>query len=286
MSIKKKNWKYAKNPNEARLMATDSIPDQSLKVKGKALQEYFMDGYLTKPSRFPVLLLSGNHKRPNNTCSKGTTTPTDNKFKLPSLSFSFDLLTKKIKRSPRVIGNTICVKYHYCKSKGKIYCAEMMQNSNAKSDLDLWPLDPKSIGVFLGSQSTLTSSIIVVRQNILELLCEKGAKLKLSKFVLDLWPLDQKLNWGPRSFMNNSCEVLSMNAKRKWNYCAETVQSFKSEFDLDLWIQKSTEVLLWSWSKHVLSIITLWQKGDGVIVRKRCKYQSTNLTLIFWLQNQ
>ena len=56
------------------------------------------------------------------------------------------------------------------------------------------------------------------------------------------------------------CEVSSLYVKRKWDYLAETGTKFKSEFDLDVWTSKSIEVLLGSWSTHVLSIITLCQK--------------------------
>ena len=64
----------------------------------------------------------------------------------------------------------------------------------------------------------------------------------------------------------------------------ETVQSLKSEFDLDLkpfdlkskrsspWVM----IINWCVKYHYCR-----SKGDGVIVRKRCKLQSTNLTLTF-----
>lgn len=60
MSIKQKSWVNAKNPNEARMLAVDSIPDNSLRIKGKNLQEFLVDCFMSKPSRFPLILLTGN----------------------------------------------------------------------------------------------------------------------------------------------------------------------------------------------------------------------------------
>lgn len=59
LSLKKKSWVNAKNPNEARLLAVDSISDSSLKIKGKNLQEFLVDCFMSKPSRFPLILLTG-----------------------------------------------------------------------------------------------------------------------------------------------------------------------------------------------------------------------------------
>ena len=60
----------------------------------------------------------------------------------------------------------------------------------------------------------------------------------------------------------------------------ETIESLKSEYDLDFLTQKSIEVFLGSWSTHVLRSIIMSQ-GDGFIVQKRCKLQSKNLNLTF-----
>ncbi|XP_061192664.1 uncharacterized protein LOC133200868 [Saccostrea echinata] len=64
MSIKKKSWLSAKSPNEARMLAVDSIPDNSLRIKGKNLQEYLVDCFMSKPSRFPLLLLTEETETP------------------------------------------------------------------------------------------------------------------------------------------------------------------------------------------------------------------------------
>ena len=85
------------------------------------------------------------------------------------------------------------------------------------------------------------------------------------------------------------CEVSSLHVKRKWNYGAETVQSLKSEFDLDIWpldskIHRSPPFGYVQYMYHLY--IHFISKVSGVIVRKRCKLQSTNLTLTFGPQNQ
>lgn len=64
LSLKKKSWVNAKNPNEARLLAVDSIPDSSLKIKGKNLQEFLVDCFMSKPSRFPLILLTDETDTP------------------------------------------------------------------------------------------------------------------------------------------------------------------------------------------------------------------------------
>ena len=106
---------------------------------------------------------------------KGTNTLCSNKFKFASLILTFDPM-----------------KHSYCRSKGKIYCAEMMQSANTKSDLDLLTL-AKSIWVLVGSQAIHASSIIIVQQQITELLCGNGAKFKVRiwPWPLTYWPKKQ-----------------------------------------------------------------------------------------------
>lgn len=41
------------------MLAVDSIPDSSLRIKGKGLQEFLVDCFMSKPTRFPLILITG-----------------------------------------------------------------------------------------------------------------------------------------------------------------------------------------------------------------------------------
>ena len=76
-------------------------------------------------------------------------------------------------------------------------------------------------------------------------------------------------------------EVSPFYVKRKWNYHADTAQSFKSEFDLYLldFDSKNHRGPPWVMNNVSIKYHDFVSIGDGSIVQKWCKLQSTNLTL-------
>ena len=123
----------------------------------------------------------------------------------------------------------------------------MMQSSNTKSDLDLWPLDPKSIEVLLGSQ---------VKRN--EITMQK----RYIKFEIPIWPwpFDPEINRGPPRVVVNTyhhfmskCDSVIMRKRSK-------LQSTNLTLTFDLLTRKSLGAIFWSWEIHLWSIIIVCQK--------------------------
>ena len=71
------------------------------------------------------------------------------------------------------------------------------------------------------------------------------------------------------------CEVSSLYAKRKWSYCAETVKSLKSKYDLDLLTPKSIEFFLWVMVNTCVKYHHCISKGKRVIVQKPLFHRQT-----------
>ncbi|XP_041358498.1 uncharacterized protein LOC121375237 [Gigantopelta aegis] len=56
--VKTKNWKPVSNPNEARLLATRSLPDTTLKVKGADVRDFVTESIMSKPTKFPAIIIT------------------------------------------------------------------------------------------------------------------------------------------------------------------------------------------------------------------------------------
>lgn len=62
LPVKKKNsWKYVKNAEQARLAVIECIPDTSLKIKGRDVQDFLFESFATNPSRFPAVFFTSKH---------------------------------------------------------------------------------------------------------------------------------------------------------------------------------------------------------------------------------
>ena len=95
------------------------------------------------------------------------------------------------------------------------------------------------------------------------------------------WPIDPKINRGPPWVIIDSCVkyhhcIWKGNGPR--SYRAETVQSFKSEFDLDLWPidPKINRGPPWVMINSCLKYHHCMSKGNGVIVRKPPFHRQTD----------
>ncbi|XP_060070403.1 uncharacterized protein LOC132550368 [Ylistrum balloti] len=62
---KKKGWVSAKNPNDAKIAAIKSLPDHTLRMKGKDIQDFLVECFSTTPSRFPVIILTDTQDTPS-----------------------------------------------------------------------------------------------------------------------------------------------------------------------------------------------------------------------------
>ncbi|OWF38164.1 uncharacterized protein LOC110466596 [Mizuhopecten yessoensis] len=62
---KKKKWVSAKNPNDAKIAAIKSLPDQTLRMKGKDIQDFLVECFSSSPSRFPIVLLTDTPDTPS-----------------------------------------------------------------------------------------------------------------------------------------------------------------------------------------------------------------------------
>ena len=56
---KEHRWKRAKTQNEARTMAVSSVPDITRKITGSDIENFLLDCFQAKPSKFPVYLITG-----------------------------------------------------------------------------------------------------------------------------------------------------------------------------------------------------------------------------------
>ena len=113
-----------------------------------------------------------------------------------------------------------------------------------------------------------------------------------SKFDLELWPLDPKINRSPLQVVINTFEVSLLYVKWKWSYCAETVKNLMSEFDLYHWPldpkinrgDRPSSII----ANKCVKYHHCMPKGNGVIVQKllkslKSKYDLDLLTLEFFL---
>ncbi|XP_069128050.1 uncharacterized protein [Argopecten irradians] len=62
---KKKKWVSVKNPNDAKIAAIKSLPDETLKMKGKDIQDFLLECFSASPSRFPLILLTDTSDTPS-----------------------------------------------------------------------------------------------------------------------------------------------------------------------------------------------------------------------------
>ncbi|XP_033737829.1 uncharacterized protein LOC117325595 [Pecten maximus] len=62
---KKKKWVSVKNPNDAKIAAIKSLPDKTLMMKGKDIQDFLVECFSTSPSRFPLIILSDTQDTPS-----------------------------------------------------------------------------------------------------------------------------------------------------------------------------------------------------------------------------
>ena len=56
---KENRWKRAKTQNEARILAVSSVPDITRKITGSDIENFLLDCFQAKPSKFPVYLITG-----------------------------------------------------------------------------------------------------------------------------------------------------------------------------------------------------------------------------------
>lgn len=50
-----------KNAEQARLAVIECIPDTSLKIKGRDVQDFLFESFATNPSRFPAVFFTSKH---------------------------------------------------------------------------------------------------------------------------------------------------------------------------------------------------------------------------------
>ncbi|VDH91806.1 Hypothetical predicted protein [Mytilus galloprovincialis] len=62
---KKNSWKYVKNAEQARLAVIECIPDTSLKIKGRDVQDFLFESFATNPSRFPAVFFTNEEESPS-----------------------------------------------------------------------------------------------------------------------------------------------------------------------------------------------------------------------------
>lgn len=62
---KKSQWKYVKNAEEARLSILECIPDTSLKIKGRDVQDFIFESFATSPSKFPLVFFTNEEESPS-----------------------------------------------------------------------------------------------------------------------------------------------------------------------------------------------------------------------------
>lgn len=55
---KQKDWTRAKNQNEARSQAVSSLTDKTIKITGSGLQDFLVECFTAKPSKFPAYLIT------------------------------------------------------------------------------------------------------------------------------------------------------------------------------------------------------------------------------------
>lgn len=57
---KLKSWRRVSDPNTARSTAVSSIPDTTLLLTSDDLEDFLIDSFMSKPSRFPAVFITGS----------------------------------------------------------------------------------------------------------------------------------------------------------------------------------------------------------------------------------
>ena len=57
--MKEKKWARASTPNEARSLAVSSLPDKTTRLTVSGLQDFLIECFTARPSKFPVYLVTG-----------------------------------------------------------------------------------------------------------------------------------------------------------------------------------------------------------------------------------